>query len=176
VDDGDDRFVYGRKSAEHLVDALFIGHPIVSAEAAELCDIRTCYESAPACAAQHEGAKVRIGVDLGTGIAEPLVHLEGHRIACLGPVEGAAQTASDYFGEHSVAHVCSSFPAPTDAEEFCGDCVSLAYSSDSTLSVSAPSDGPAAPSVRCDREKRIGLPNCVTSPRRGCWEDQKKFR
>src|SRR5699024_5951598 len=100
VDDGDDRFGYGRKGAEHLVDALFIGHPIVSAEAAELCDIRTRYESTTAGAAQHEGAKVRIGVDLRTRLAEPLVHLEGHRIACLGPIEGDAQTASDYLGEY----------------------------------------------------------------------------
>src|SRR5699024_3503844 len=133
VDDGDDRFGYGRKGAEHLVDALFIGHAIVSAAAAELCDISNRDEGTAAGAAQHEGAKVRIGVDLRTRLAEPVVHLEGHRIACLGPIEGDAQTASDYLGEYFVAHVCSSLPVPTDAEEVCGDCESIAYSSDSTL-------------------------------------------
>src|SRR5699024_12495693 len=114
---GRDRFDYGGEGAEDLVDALFIGDPVHSAAAAELCDILTRYESTPAGAEQHERAKVRIGVDLRTRLAEPLVHLEGHRIACLGPIEGDAQTASDYLGEYFVAHVSSALPVPTDAEE-----------------------------------------------------------
>src|SRR5918997_2390685 len=77
------------QAADDALKPLFVGDPVLPrVELEELLDVGAGHEGLLPRAAQHEDAHVLVGVHLLAARKERLVHLPGHGVARLGPVEG----------------------------------------------------------------------------------------
>jgi len=74
---------------EDTAEALLVPHAILSArEILKLRDVRSGDEGLPSGASQNEHPDLIVPIHAIAGVGERLIHLPGHRVARLGPIEG----------------------------------------------------------------------------------------
>ena len=110
------------RAAPRLLEALFV-HPAVLAgrKRRELADVRARAEDA-AAAANHERAQAGLRVHAIAGLDERVVHLPGHGVAGLGPIDReAGDGAVDVEGGHVMSEARSALAGISRAGRHAGD-------------------------------------------------------
>src|SRR5215204_422 len=89
VDPGDGGLAYRFQPPDHVLHPLLVGDAVLARlELQELLDVRAGHERLGPRPTQHEHTNIVVGLDCLAALIERVVHLPGHRVARLGPVEG----------------------------------------------------------------------------------------
>src|SRR5215208_5399666 len=164
VDHGDGRLVYRFQPPDDALHPLLVGDAVLARlELQELLDVRAGHERLLPRPTQHEHTNIVVGVDRLAALIERVVHLPGHRVARLGPVEGDGGYRFPALKEKLVGLDHRTFLSRRSA------IVSLEYpSSIRVSSVCSPSRGAGrriSPGVSLSL---MGMPSDFTVPSTGC--------